>query len=50
MREAVAQIPADYIALGREPEPLSTTLHRERLYSLKSVLARDAAHALTGRE
>lgn len=50
MREAVAQIPADYIALGREPEPLSTTLHRERLYGLKSLLARDAAPALTGRE
>ncbi|WP_371321305.1 PIN domain-containing protein [Achromobacter seleniivolatilans] len=43
MREAIAQIPADYVALGREPEPLSTTLHRERLYGLKSLLARDAA-------
>ncbi|HEY9272228.1 MAG TPA: PIN domain-containing protein, partial [Achromobacter sp.] len=29
--------------LGREPEPLSATLHRERLYGLKSLLARDAA-------
>ncbi len=43
MREAIAQIPADYVALGREPEPLSTTLHRERLYGLKSLVARDAA-------
>ncbi|KAG0942890.1 hypothetical protein G6F31_014800 [Rhizopus arrhizus] len=43
MREAIAQISADYVALGREPEPLSTTLHRERLYGLKSLVARDAA-------
>ncbi|CAB3679577.1 PIN domain-containing protein [Achromobacter pestifer] len=43
MREAIAQIPADYVALGREPEPLSATLHRERLYGLKSLVARDAA-------
>ncbi|HCW16914.1 MAG TPA: PIN domain-containing protein [Achromobacter sp.] len=41
MREAIAQIPADYVALGREPEPLSTTLHRERLYGFKSLVARD---------
>jgi hypothetical protein len=36
-------VPADYVALGREPEPLSATLHRERLYGLKNLLARDAA-------
>lgn len=41
MREAIAQIPADYIALGREPEPLATTLHRERLYRLKNQVGRD---------
>ncbi|WP_244240261.1 PIN domain-containing protein [Achromobacter agilis] len=45
IRRAVAQVPADYIALGREPEPLSATLHRERLYGLKNLLARDAAAA-----
>ncbi|QVQ24461.1 PIN domain-containing protein [Achromobacter deleyi] len=38
MRDAIAQIPADYIALGREPEPLSSTLHRERLYGLKNLV------------
>ena len=45
IRAAVAQVPADYVALGREPEPLSATLHRERLYGLKNLLARDAAPA-----
>ncbi|CAB3646071.1 PIN domain-containing protein [Achromobacter aegrifaciens] len=43
IRAAAAQVPADYVALGREPEPLSATLHRERLYGLKNLLARDAA-------
>lgn len=43
MREAVAQIPADYVALDREPLPLSTILHRERLYGLKSLVARETA-------
>ncbi|MNR33058.1 hypothetical protein D3C85_1507000 [compost metagenome] len=38
MRGAIEQIPADYIALGREPEPLSSTLHRERLYGLKNLV------------
>lgn len=42
MRRAVAQIPDDYIALGREPEPIATTLHRERLYRLKNQIAREA--------
>ena len=41
----VARIPADYVALGREPEALAATLHRERLYRLKSLVARDAASA-----
>lgn len=41
MRAAIAQIPADYVALGREPEPLAATLHRERLYRLKNQAARD---------
>ncbi|MFY3131525.1 PIN domain-containing protein [Achromobacter ruhlandii] len=41
MREAIAQIPADYVALGREPEPLAATLHRERLYRLKNQVGRD---------
>ena len=45
MRAAVARIPADYVALGREPEALAATLHRERLYRLKSLVARDAASA-----
>nr|WP_277403553.1 PIN domain-containing protein [Achromobacter insuavis] len=41
MRDAIAQIPADYLALGREPEPLAATLHRERLYRLKNQVGRD---------
>ncbi|MCY1558951.1 hypothetical protein D9M68_959350 [compost metagenome] len=41
MREAVAQIPADYVALDREPLPLPTILHRERLYGLKSLVTRE---------
>ncbi|MFM9867098.1 PIN domain-containing protein [Achromobacter xylosoxidans] len=41
MRDAIAQIPADYVALGREPEPLAATLHRERLYRLKNQVGRD---------
>ena len=45
MRAAVARIPADYVALGREPGALAATLHRERLYRLKSLVARDAASA-----
>ncbi|KOF54225.1 hypothetical protein AD428_08490 [Achromobacter sp. DMS1] len=43
MREALAAVPDDYVALGREPEPLAATLHRERLYRLKNLLAREAA-------
>lgn len=40
MQDAIAQIPADYVALGRDPEPLTATLHRERLYALKNLVAR----------
>lgn len=41
LREAIRAVPDDYIALGREPEPLAATLHRERLYRLKALVARD---------
>ena len=41
LRESIQAVPADYIALGREPEPLAATLHRERLYRLKALVARD---------
>lgn len=41
LRESIRAIPADYIALGRDPEPLDATLHRERLYRLKALVARD---------
>lgn len=41
LRESIREVPADYIALGREPEPLAATLHRERLYRLKALVVRD---------
>lgn len=41
LRASIQVVPADYVALGREPEPLATTLHRERLYRLKALIARD---------
>lgn len=41
MRASIQAVPADYIALGREAEPLAATLHRERLYRLKALIARD---------
>lgn len=41
LREAIRAVPDDYVALGREPEPLAATLHRERLYRLKALVARD---------
>ena len=41
LRAAIRTVPDDYIALGREPEPLAATLHRERLYRLKALVARD---------
>jgi len=36
---AVRQVADDYAALGRAPEPLADTLHRERLYRLKALAA-----------
>lgn len=36
---AIRAVPADYVALGRDPEPLAATLHRERLYRLKALVA-----------
>lgn len=41
LRASIQAVPADYVALGREPEPLAATLHRERLYRLKALVARD---------
>ena len=41
LRDAIRAVPDDYVALGREPEPLAATLHRERLYRLKALVARD---------
>ena len=41
LRESIRAVPADYIALGRDSEPLAATLHRERLYRLKALVARD---------
>jgi len=43
VHEAVRAVPGDYVALGREPEPLEVTLHRERLYRLKALVARHEA-------
>ncbi|WP_459618711.1 PIN domain-containing protein [Bordetella sp. 2513F-2] len=37
LRPAVEAVSADYLALGREAEPLAATLHRERLYRLKAL-------------
>lgn len=39
LAQAIQQVPQDYVALGREPEPLADTLHRERLYRLKALAA-----------
>lgn len=41
LRAAIRAVPDDYVALGRAPEPLADTLHRERLYRLKALVARD---------
>ncbi|KAJ8136484.1 hypothetical protein OY671_010302, partial [Metschnikowia pulcherrima] len=41
MRDAIGQIPADYVASGREPEPSAATSHRERSYRLKNQVGRD---------
>nr|WP_269768405.1 PIN domain-containing protein [Bordetella genomosp. 8] len=34
---------ADVAAVGRQPEPLSVTLHRERLYRLRGLVERDGS-------
>ncbi len=39
LEAAVRQVSEDYVALGREPEPLENTLHRERLYRLKKLVS-----------
>ncbi len=36
--DALAPVPQDYVALGRDAEPLAATLHRERLYRVKSLV------------
>ncbi|MCD0501500.1 PIN domain-containing protein [Bordetella petrii] len=41
LRPALRGVPDDYIALGRDAEPLAATLHRERLYRLKALVERD---------
>lgn len=41
LHDSIRAVPGDYIALGREPEPLAATLHRERLYRLRALVARD---------
>ncbi|AUL21263.1 PIN domain-containing protein [Bordetella holmesii] len=38
IRDALALVPQDYVALGRDAEPLATTLHRERLYRVKNLV------------
>lgn len=41
LRASLRAVPDDYVALGRDPEPLEATLHRERLYRLKALVGRD---------
>lgn len=43
IRDALQGVAADVAAVGREPEPLDTTLHRERLHRIRSLVARDVA-------
>lgn len=38
MQTALDEVPADYVALGRDPETLPFLLHRERLYRLKNLV------------
>jgi predicted nucleic acid-binding protein len=40
IRSALLGVAADVAAVGREPEPLDTTLHRERLHRMRSLVAR----------
>jgi hypothetical protein len=46
LRWALQGTAADVVAVGREPEPLDTTLHRERLYRLRTLVAQDVAAML----
>uniref|UniRef100_UPI0039F01113 PIN domain-containing protein n=1 Tax=Bordetella sputigena TaxID=1416810 RepID=UPI0039F01113 len=41
LRLALQGTAADVATVGREPEPLSATLHRERLYRLRALVERD---------
>jgi hypothetical protein len=41
LRQALEGVAADVAAIGREPEPLATTLHRERLYRLRALAGQD---------
>ncbi|CAM4024520.1 PIN domain-containing protein [Bordetella bronchialis] len=41
LRLALADVAADAAALGRTPETLAATLHRERLYRLRALVAQD---------
>ncbi|AOB32274.1 hypothetical protein AKI39_18440 [Bordetella sp. H567] len=47
LRLALQGVAADAAALGREPEPLATTLHRERLYRLRALVNQDPAAGAT---
>jgi hypothetical protein len=43
IRSALQGVATDVAAVGREPEPLDTTLHRERLHRVRSLVARTLA-------
>lgn len=43
LMDAVNGVSADWLALGREPEPLGATLQRERLYRVRKLAERHAA-------
>ena len=49
LRAALQAVPADVAALGRPPEALAETLHRERLYRLRRLAADPVAAAPTVR-
>jgi hypothetical protein len=42
LRAALQGTATDVAAVGREPEPLDTTLHRAKLYRLRALVAQDA--------
>jgi hypothetical protein len=46
LRSSLQDTPADVTAIGREPEPLEATLHRERLYRLRTLVRQDAEAAV----